>query len=430
MSDIEDRFIAFLRQRIADMGVEGSGAYSYYERRATTGQAFMDYERVVMRDVLALRPSRVVHAGIGVGQVVAALAQSGLPAIGYEADGARFVAAEALREALGLTYDLRKAYYPDDDLGDGGLLLFTNVGAGWTREQEDAVIDTFGHFDVVILDLRLFGHVRDTDEERDALRARIARLGKVENLPPIHGAAYIRLRPTAEVRKQARERGKMRPRARLAVERSAARELMAELDARLLAFHGKRLQKLGRDESGLFQHYETLLNGGSIFESSDEVRIPFVLERLPAYDRYVVLRGGLGETAFALAEAGRRVTVWEPNAARRKAIDEAFQHLSAGSKAIRNNFTHAKVGFTEIPLKSGETSLGIAFGLIMGGAGDDDEALARAAARTHALLYTPRLFLRTRDPATADAEARALLKAAGYKKFEPVPGTELVLATR
>jgi len=195
MSDFESRFLAFLKNRIDAMGVTESGAYEYYAVRVQREDAFVNYERVLMDHILASPPARVVHAGIGIGPVIARLSQAGIPCVGYESDGARYAAAVALREELGLGYELRKAYYPDADIGSGGLLLFTNVGAGWTREQEDAIIATFPNFDEVILDLRLFGHIRNEEADREELRWRIAAVGLVADLPPIAGAFYVRIAP-------------------------------------------------------------------------------------------------------------------------------------------------------------------------------------------------------------------------------------------
>lgn len=195
MSDIGTRFIDFLRKRIAAMGVEESGAYEYYAVRAERGEPFLGYERAVMAHILERQPSRLVHAGIGIGPVIAAMADEGMPAVGYEGETGRFAAAEALRASLGLDYELRFTTFPDADVGRGGLLLFTNVGSGWTREQENAVTETFRKFDEVVLDLRLFGSVRSSEEQRTELRRRLSKLGQVEDLPPIEGAYYVSVRP-------------------------------------------------------------------------------------------------------------------------------------------------------------------------------------------------------------------------------------------
>jgi hypothetical protein len=196
-SSIEARFLAFLRDRVTTMGADLSGAHGYYTYRLKRDQGLMEYERVLIDWILARRPVRVVHAGIGMGPLIAALAEGGVEAVGYEGSRLRFAAARALRAALGLSYELRRAHYPDGDVGRGGLLLFTNVASGWTRRRVDAILATFTCFDEVILDLRLFGETRERAAERDALRRRLAAIGPVEDLPPIPGAFYVRLSPLA-----------------------------------------------------------------------------------------------------------------------------------------------------------------------------------------------------------------------------------------
>lgn len=421
MVDLEDRFLDFLRRRIDEMGLTASGAYDYYAQRLDKGEAFMPYERAVMRDVIALRPSRVVHAGIGIGPVTAALARAGIPAVGYEKDKARFAAAEALRDELGLEYDLRQSYYPDDDIGAGGLLLFTNVGAGWTREQEDAVIGTFACFDTVILDLRLFGSVRDTEADQDALRQRLSMVGRVENLPPIGGAAYVRIRPSPEARKRAAS-GVQGSMARSSTPKPADKSPIDALDAELVALHRQRLKSLGSDRSGLFEHYEQLLGQGSLISQGDRRRVDYILNSLPRYDRYVVYRAGLGELAFALAVHGRKVTAWEPNDLRRKAIEAGLDHLARRRPEIAGNLTLAGPDLASVDLPPGETSLGVAPVLLGVGGESDPSAILGQIGRTTAFLYSPRLFLTVRESEAAQAETRGLLQRAGFQTFEPAIG--------
>lgn len=205
---------------------------------------------------------------------------------------------------------------------------------------------------------------------------------------------------------------------------------IATVNKELIRIHRKRLAKLGTDESGLFQHYEALLHQGSLFLATDTARLAFVLDYLPAYDRYVVYRAGLGELGFALALMGRRVTVWEPNGARRQAIREAFEDLSKEHAEIRSHFELADVPKEEIPLPAGERTLGLAFNLLLIGEGADEEAASRFAGRTDAFAFAPRHFLRTRPEETAGEEARTLLRKAGYDTFEILPLAETILAKR
>jgi hypothetical protein len=57
------------------------------------------------------------------------------------------------------------------------LLLFTNIGAaGWDADTENRIIRSFSRYDRVVLDLRLFGSVREGSTQREELRARISDL--------------------------------------------------------------------------------------------------------------------------------------------------------------------------------------------------------------------------------------------------------------
>lgn len=429
MADLEDRFLGFLRKRIAEMGVEGSGAGEDYQLRAQRGEAFTDAERVVMRDVLALRPSRVLHVGTGMGAVAAALAQSGVPVTGYEVDDARFAAAEALRETLALRYGLENAPYPDDDDGQGGLLLVSGLRADWNRRQEAAVIETFGAFDVVIVDLRLFGSVRDAPAERDDLRRRIAEIGKVEELPATAGAQYIRLRPSKDARARALSKVNLPMKKKPIAKLSTPVSPLESLEAELVAIHKKRLDAMGADDSGLFDHYAQLVNEGAVFSYGDRDRIKYILEDLPAYDQYIVYRAGLGEVAFGLAAAGRKVVAWEPNPKRRQAIADGLAILSKQNKTIRENFSVADGSLDSIDVATGKTSLGVGAVLVGIDTEEARPATLKALGRTSALLYSPRLFLVMRDAATADKEVRALLKSAGFKTFDQALG-DLVVAAK
>jgi len=204
---------------------------------------------------------------------------------------------------------------------------------------------------------------------------------------------------------------------------------IAAVERDLIAFHKRRLKRLGPRDSGLFDHYAGLIGAGRIFSPADPWRLDWVLNYLPAYDRYVVYRAGLGELGFALAHAGRKVAVWEPNGLRHEAIAAALKHLAGRHPAIADNFTLVEGPADAVVLEPGETSLGLAFSVVMLGEGDDEAAFAAALARTDALLLSPRHFLRQRPAAGAEAEVEALLAPLGYS-FEDTPLAELVLARR
>lgn len=210
--------------------------------------------------------------------------------------------------------------------------------------------------------------------------------------------------------------------------RSDPRAVIGEVDALLTPFHAERLARLGPEASGLYAHYQDLVKRGSLFRAVEFERLDLILRQLPLHQHYVVLRAGLGELALALAHAGCRVTAWEADDARRAALTAGYEHLGARSPAIRDNLEIAGRSPDSIRIDPGETSLGVAFDFRF--QGDDAFAATRATVRTHALLYEPRQFLRQRADASAEAEVRTLLAAAGFDGFRPVPLWGAAFATR
>lgn len=211
---------------------------------------------------------------------------------------------------------------------------------------------------------------------------------------------------------------------------AGVRAVVETVDAALGPIHAARLAELGPDGSGLFDHYAALLEAGSLFRSGDLDRLAWVLNRMPAYDRYVVYRAGLGEMALALALAGRRVVAWEAHPARRAALEAGQAALSGAVRAAGGELVVAGRDPESIPSDPSETSLGLAFDLLASFRGADDAEAVRRLFGVNALLYEPRLFLRARDPDAADGEARALLAVAGFDAFRPGPFAGLMLATR
>jgi hypothetical protein len=146
----------------------------------------------------------VVHAGIGIGTLACALACNGMRVLGVERYAARIDLAHLLREAVAQIWpEVRDRYeivggtYPEAviDLpwqGQDTLLLFTNVAAGWTEQDLRATIASMTRYGQVFLDLRLFGSVRETDQERAELFDRIrATAREAEHLPDVARGVHL-----------------------------------------------------------------------------------------------------------------------------------------------------------------------------------------------------------------------------------------------
>lgn len=173
----------FLARRLAVMGPVESGLSEFYQHKLETGRILSRYDRELL--VLLKGEARIVHAGIGIGQLSAALALQGSEVLGFEGAPRRHAAAEALRCELApdARYAIAFARFPEglSDAFDpaGATLLFTNVAAAWPDETYDTITAIMPRFDRTILDLARFGQARQDPAEQADLAARIAQAGLV-----------------------------------------------------------------------------------------------------------------------------------------------------------------------------------------------------------------------------------------------------------
>lgn len=164
----------------------------------------------------------------------------------------------------------------------------------------------------------------------------------------------------------------------------------------LVAAHGQRLALLGREGSGLYEHYETLLRREEIVDPAhvnDVVRV--TVDLLPQYEDYHVLRAGLGEVAFLLASLGRRVVAADASAARLGAIEFGLRHLTEQQFLAEGIVKTANVLFPDISPEC--PTLAIATQLTAGVPSDDVEfALRELALRYQGILLIPENFVGAR----------------------------------
>lgn len=77
-------------------------------------------------------------------------------------------------------------------LDSNAILVFTNVGSGWNEALLALVIESMPRFAEVVLDLRVFGWIRDKDDERNSLFDRIAASARsAERLPDLAGGTHF-----------------------------------------------------------------------------------------------------------------------------------------------------------------------------------------------------------------------------------------------
>jgi hypothetical protein len=181
LADYEAGFLAFLIARRAAMGEEEGGLYNYYVHRIETQRVLAPYERALIP--LLSGKARLFHAGAGMGTLTLALGLAGVDCVLFESDERRHLAALAAQATLApaARVEIRRAKFPAglrrEDAPRDATLLFTNIVSTWTEEQLDRSIAAMHGFAETWLDLRLFGVIRDTDEERTALADRIAAAG-------------------------------------------------------------------------------------------------------------------------------------------------------------------------------------------------------------------------------------------------------------
>lgn len=197
--DFLDGYLFRLLQEIATGPPEDSGFLDYYVSRIKDKiGGLMEYEERLARYLLSNHMGRpVVHAGTGVGTLPCALACNGMSVTAIEGYAPRVVTAQRIRTAIAdiwpdvLTrYNIVEGIYPhalsSKQWGPKAVLVFTNVASSWSEDEQEAIIRSMRLFGEAILDLRLFGAVRNSERDRAALFRRIAATAQcAQQLPAV-----------------------------------------------------------------------------------------------------------------------------------------------------------------------------------------------------------------------------------------------------
>ena len=234
--DFLDGYLFRLLQEIASKhGLERSGFDNYYDYRLTQKVGgLIEYEESLARHLLEAYPGRrIVHAGIGIGTLACALACNGMTVAGVESYGRRVESARYLRAALIETwpdvearYEIIEGTFPQalmpsaapaptprtfrflpwwrapnpspgpssagNWLDPDAILIFTNVASTWGDHTQASIFGCLPRFAEVLLDLRLFGTVRETDQERTDLFDRIAATARsAERMPQLAEGSHF-----------------------------------------------------------------------------------------------------------------------------------------------------------------------------------------------------------------------------------------------
>lgn len=187
-----------------------------YASKLARGVALEAYEAAVAGAIAERfeRSTTIVEIGSGYGALALRLAQDGFVVHGCEGDRRRSAACAwhlqkylARYPQLSGRVDCTAGFFPDvlpaTINGKAGkrLCLATNITCTYTATHHDAILDAARGFDELIIDLSRFGKVRETQEERDALREAMA-ASHFEPVERLHFSApyeywRFRVRPAA-----------------------------------------------------------------------------------------------------------------------------------------------------------------------------------------------------------------------------------------
>ena len=191
-------------------------------------------------------------------------------------------------------------------------------------------------------------------------------------------------------------------------------DLAKRLDAELTVLHRGRLAELGPTASGLYVHYQTILERGSLVGRREAEALYLIDADLPAYDAYAVLRAGLGELALLVAAGGRKVIACEPDLHRRTAICAGLNHLEHIGLISPGALTVLPTLAPQGPLEGRVLGMGLDVVHVR-----DEAAAAALMAQMRvfdALLVDLRLFLRFREQPQDKALAVAGLQGVGFER--------------
>jgi hypothetical protein len=206
-----------------------------------------------------------------------------------------------------------------------------------------------------------------------------------------------------------------------------AHRLILDINTHLVELHTRRVAELGVAGSGLFDHYATLLANGVLLSDGDRQAFELIQE-LPRFGEYAVLRAGLGELAFLLAAAGLRVVACEPNGARYEAMLAGLERLFSPATE-----EHARLRTVNAFLPDRVESrplVAVATDFVFDRYLENDEALRAGFRKFDALLVNPRLFIYVRETPSEQAAALTFLNSLGFSETVELGGSELVLAVR
>ena len=188
-AELDGIAVATLTARIAELGVDGSGAESHYASLAARGSLLPKHDLRAAQILLSQFAARhAVHEiGSGVGMLPLLLAALGVPALGIERSQRRYDASRAIaaavaryRQAALAPHDFLLGRFPECIDGvdlSNKVSVITDFTCTMTAEERQELMWALRGYGAVLLDLDRFVRRIGSPEERQELIAEFRRLG-------------------------------------------------------------------------------------------------------------------------------------------------------------------------------------------------------------------------------------------------------------
>lgn len=213
----------------------------------------------------------------------------------------------------------------------------------------------------------------------------------------------------------------------LRADSSFVRDAAESINTMLLACHAERCAVFGIEESGLHQHYKTMLDANCFVQKWHIDIAMLVTNFLPRFDRYFVTNAGLGELAFLLAKCGLATTSLQQYTKRYGALRAGFARLAvedgdaAARSEMRNDF---------LPDRTNASQRSLAIAIDTTTSRSCEAEIVGKFAMFDALLVNLRLFLTVRESKEEQNEAADLIQAAGFRLVKRYPALQLAYFER
>lgn len=193
--------------------------------------------------------------------------------------------------------------------------------------------------------------------------------------------------------------------------------IAARINDSLVKLHEERLSALGPDESGLYAHYERLLDSKAIVGRDIVTIVERVLDELPEFDQYHVLRAGLGEFGFLVSALGLPTVAVDPDLRRFGAMQAGLDSLGHEYPVIARCLTMQNRVLPSPPFEG--RVLAFATHFIGCPPKDEDKVLDQLESYA-ALLIRPNIFMFPRASESEQAALMAKLAARGFTEVKPI----------